>query len=83
MKKLPPSLKFELEHALTTVEETAQRKGLGPAFGFELTQLREVADEALVKESLPLAEEALGFADSVRCQIRYVSEKSNLLLHQA
>ena len=35
------------------------------------------------KNRYPLAEEALGFADSVRCQIRYVSEKSNLLLHQA
>ena len=81
MKKLPPSLKFELEHALTTVEETAQRKGLTPAFDFELTQLREVASEAFMQESLPLAEEALGFADSVRCQIRCVSEKTGLVLH--
>ena len=80
MEKLPLSLKSELEHALTTLEETAQRKGLSPAFDFELAQLREVASEALSTESLPLAEEALGFADSVRCQIRYTSEKSSLLL---
>ena len=81
MEKLPLSLKSELEHALTTLEETAQRKGLSPAFDFELAQLREVADEALTKESPSLAEEALGFADSVRCQIRYAGERSELLLH--
>ena len=79
MKELSSSLKSELEHALTTIEETAQHKGLGSAFGFELTQLREVANEAFTKDSLPLAEEAMGFADSVRCQIRHVSESRPLL----
>ena len=80
MKKLPLYIKFKLKHALSSAEEAARRKGLEAAFRFELTQLREVVDEALEKGSLPLAEEALGFADSVKCQIRYVTEKSGLLL---